>query len=206
MLARMRASVGEARAALAQTLQDWRSQAATELAAAQGEFAARRRAMPALAERLERTIVRAPLSGRINRVLVTTVGGTVPPGGPLVEIVPSEESLLVEARIRPQDIASVRLNQKAKVNVTAYDPSVYGGLEGQVVAISPDAVQDERSGETFYVVRVRTATNALKDQQGRPLPIGAGMIADVSLLGNKRTILQYVLTPITRLSETALRE
>lgn len=205
-VARMQASVAEARSALSQMLQDWRSQAGTELATAQAEYAARRRAMPALAERVERTVVRAPLTGRVNRVLVTTVGGTVGPGAPLVEIVPSDKSLLVEIRIRPQDIAFVHLNQEAKVNVTAYDSSVYGGLEGRVVNISPDAVLEERTGETFYVVRVRTASNALKDQAGRPLPIGPGMVADVSLLGDKRTILQYILTPITKLSDNALRE
>lgn len=205
-VSRMSGSVAEARAALAQSLQDWRSQAATELASSQAEYAARRRAMPALSERVDRTVVRAPLPGRVNRVLVTTVGGSVAPGGPLVEIVPSEKSLLVEVQIRPQDIASVRMGQKAKVNVTAYDPSVYGGLDGVVTAISPDAVLEERTGETFYTVRVRTVSNALKDQTGRPLPIGPGMVADVSLLGDKRSILKYILTPITKLSDSALRE
>ncbi|HEY0085136.1 MAG TPA: HlyD family efflux transporter periplasmic adaptor subunit, partial [Allosphingosinicella sp.] len=205
-ISRARAAVAEARSSLATQMQDWRAQAANELSAAQAELAARRKTIPALAERMERTVVRAPLPGRVNRVLVTTVGGTVAPGAPLVEIVPSEESLLVEVRVRPQDIAFVRMGQKAKVSITAYDPSVYGSLNGEVIAISPDAVLEERTGETFYTVRVRTASNALKDRLGTALPIGPGMVADVSLLGDKRTILQYLLTPITRLSETAFRE
>jgi len=204
--ARARASVAEARAALVQTQQEWRARAANDLAAAQAELAARGRTLPALADRVSRTVVRAPLAGRVNRVLVTTRGGSVSPGMPLVEIVPSDESLLVEAQVTPQDIAFVRMDQEAQVAITAYDRSIYGTLDGRVVSISPDAVVDERTGESHYVVRVRTARNALQDQNGARLPIGPGMIAEVSLLGDKRTILQYLLTPITRLSETALRE
>ena len=205
-ISRARASVSEAVASISQLQQEWRATAANELASAQAELAARRRALPALADRVERTTVRAPLPGRVNRVLVTTRGGVIRAGEPLVEIVPSEESLLVEARISPQDIAFVRLNQDARVSITAYDRSVYGALEGRVVGISPDAVTEERTGETFYVVRVRTSENALEDPNGRPMPIGPGMIAEVDLLGDTRTILQYILSPITKLSETALRE
>lgn len=205
-ISRARAAVAEAQASAAQTRQDWRARAATELAAAQAEREARRRTLPALAQQVERTVLRAPLAGRVNRVLVTTRGGTVQPGQPLVEIVPSEESLLVEARVRPQDIAFVRLDQDARVAITAYDRSVYGTLDGRVVAISPDAVAEERTGETYYVVRVRTSTNALRDRAGRSLPIGPGMVAEVDMLGDSRTVLQYILTPITRLGETAFRE
>ena len=205
-IARARASVAEARSALAQIRQEWRAQAANELATAQAELAARRRALPALAERVDRTVVRAPLAGRINRVLVTTRGGTARPGEPLVEIVPSDERLLVEARVRPDDIAFVSLDQEARVAITAYDRAVYGALDGRVVAISPDAVTEERTGETFYLVRVRTDENALKDQAGRRLPIGPGMVAEVNILGDTRTVLQYILSPITKLSESAFRE
>jgi len=205
-IARARSGVAEAHAALAQLQQEWRAQTANELATAQAELAARRRALPALADRMERTVLRAPLSGRINRVLVTTRGGSVRAGEPVVEIVPSDESLLVEARISPNDIAFVRIGQNARVAITAYDRAVYGVLEGSVVNISPDAVLEERTGETFYVVRVRTRENVLRDPRGQPMSIGVGMVAEVDLLGEKRTILQYILTPITRLSETALRE
>ena len=116
------------------------------------------------------------------------------------------ESLLVEARIRPDDIAFVSLGQEAKVAITAYDRSVYGALDGRVVAISPDAIANEETGETYYLIRVRTASNALRDPRGRPLPIGPGMVAEVDVIGDTRTVLQYILSPITRLSETALRE
>lgn len=204
-VARAQSSVAEARATLNQQRQDWRSRTAQELAQAQAEMVAMRRALPALSERVERTVVRAPLAGRVNRVLATTVGGAVSPGAPLVEIVPSEESLLVEARVRPQDIAWVRSGQDARISITAYDSAVYGSLSGKVVSISPDATLDERTGDTFYTVRVAT-TDRLQDKGGQPLAIGPGMIADVSLLGDKRSVLSYILSPFTRLRETALRE
>jgi adhesin transport system membrane fusion protein len=108
--------------------------------------------------------------------------------------------------IRPQDIGSVRMNQAARVNISAYDPSVYGHLDGRVVSISPDALANERTGETFYIVRVRTTSNALRGNRGELLQIGPGMQADVNLLGDKRSILNYLLTPITRIRETAFRE
>lgn len=205
-IARTQSAVAEARARVAQQRQDWRSQAADELARVQADMASRRSSLPALANRLARTAVRAPLPGRINRVLVTTVGAAVAPGAPLVEIVPSEESLLIEARVDPKDIAFVRIGQRARVDITAYDPAVYGGLEGKVTAISPDAVVEERTGTSYYVVQIRTAKNALHDRAGRPLPIGPGMVATAALIGDKRTVLQYLLTPITRLGETAFRE
>ena len=205
-ISRSHSAVAEAQSALARQRQDWRSLAAGELASAQAEYSARRSAMPALEEAVERTVVRAPLPGRINRVLVTTVGGVAPPGAPLVELVPSEETLLVEVMILPKDIAFVRMNQKARVNITAYDSGIYGSLEGVVVAIAPDAVLNQQTGQSYYTVQVRTSSNALKDRDGRALPIGTGMIADVSLRGDKRSVLSYLLSPITRLGERAFRE
>lgn len=205
-IARAQAGVAEAQASLAQLGQDWRARAATDLSAAQAERESRGRSLPALAERVERTVLRAPLAGRVNRVLVSTRGGSVQPSQPLVEIVPTEESLLVEAQVRPEDIAFVRLGQNARIAITAYDRAIYGALDGRVVAISPDAVVDERTGLSHYLVRVRTAANALRDRGGHPLPIGVGMVAEVDLLGDTRTVLQYMLSPITRLSERAFRE
>jgi adhesin transport system membrane fusion protein len=205
-LARAESGVAEARATLAQVRQDWRSRAAQELAAAQAELAAKRQALPALEDRVDRTTIRAPLAGRINRVLTNTVGGTVRPGDPLVEIVPDDRGLTIEARVRPADIAFVRQGQRTLVKITAYDYSLYGGLEGSVIGISPDAILDERTDETFYTVRIRTQANVVVDRNGQALPIGPGMVADVSLVGDKRSIMSYLLTPFTRLSENAFRE
>ncbi len=203
-MARAQAGIAEARSVLAQQQQDWRSQAANELAAARAEFSARQRTLPALASRVERTDVRSPLAGRVNRVLVTTVGGSVGPGAPLVEIAPDRDTLLVEAMILPKDIGTVSIGQRAKVDISAYEPAVYGSLTGHVVAISPDALANERTGQTYYIVQVRTDSD--RTGSGRKLAIGTGMTADVSLLGDKRTVLSYLLTPITRLSENAFRE
>ena len=205
-LGRAQAQVAEAVANLASIRQDWREQAAGELAVAQAEFEARSSTLPALQERMQRTILRAPIAGKVSRVLVTTRGSAVNPGEPLVEMVAQEDSLLVEARVSPQDIGNVRIGQKAKVGITAYDQAVFGTLQGTVTTISADSIQDPQSGEIYYLVRVMTQQNALEGPGGQDLAIGPGMVADISLLGDKRTVLQYILTPITRLSETAFRE
>lgn len=205
-IARAQSSVAEAQAALTQSRQDWRATAATELATAQAEAAGRRQALPALENRLDRTVVRAPLTGRVNRVLINTVGGTARPAEPLVEIVPSDSGLTIEAAVRPRDIAFVRQGQRSLVKITAYDYSIYGGMEGRVIGISPDATIDERTGEAHYTVRIRTTSDKLKSLSGGQYPITPGMVADVNLIGDKRSILSYLLTPFTRLSEDAFRE
>lgn len=205
-VARAQAGVAEANAALAQQTQDWRSRSAGELAAAQAELSARRASLPALRERADRAIVSAPVDGRINRVIASSIGGTVAPGSPIVELVPTGGGLIVEAMVSPKDIASVKVGQRAKVDVSAYDNAVFGSLEGKVIAVSPDAIVNERTGESHFLVRVQTAGNSLKGPSGRALPIGAGMTANVSLLGNRRSVLSYILTPITRLQEDAFRE
>lgn len=204
-VARSLATVSEARASLAQARQQWRSQAADELARVQAQQSALRRSLPALADRVRRTVVRAPLAGRVNRVMTATVGGTIRPGEPIAEIVPSERGLIVETMIRPSDIGQVRIGQTAEVGISAYPSVVYGTLDGNVVTISPDTTTDERTGETFYVARIMTEGELL-DRNGNAVLIGPGMTADVSLLGEKQSILSYILTPITRLSRSALRE
>jgi len=202
---RAQSAVAEARAGGGQARSDWLSRAGMELATAQAELAAREKATPALSDKVDRTTIRAPMTGRVNRVLVTTIGGSVSAGMPVVEIVPTEDALYVEAMVRPQDIANVRLGQPAKVEITAYRSSVFGTLDGEITTISPDAVVNEKTGESYYTVEVR-ATTQLKGPDGNKLPIGPGMIANVSLLGDRRSILSYLFTPITRLSENAFRE
>ena len=204
-ISRMQAQVAEAQSALTQSRQDWRSRAAAELADAQSKLSALRSSLPALRDRVDRSLVAAPVAGKVNRVLVSTVGGSVGPGQPLVELVPTGESLMIEGRLNPKDIGFVAIGQRARISITAYDPGVYGMLDGKVVSISPDATVDEESGLSFYTIQVRS-NGALKNANGKPLPLGPGMMADVSLLGDKRSILSYILTPFTRLSERALRE
>ncbi len=205
-LARAQAGVAEAISARTQQIQDWRARGGNELETAQAELSTRRSAIPALTDKVRRTLVTAPVGGKINRVLVATKGGSVVPGSPLVEIVPSNDSLIVEAQMNPKDIASVRIGQRAKVSITAYDSSIYGSLSGAVIAISPDAIINERTGESHYLVRVKTDRNALKGKLDENRPIGPGMLADVSLLGDKQSVLSYILSPFTKLKETAFRE
>jgi membrane fusion protein, adhesin transport system len=203
-VARAQSSVAEARASSAQQFSDWKSRAGMELSQAQAELMMQRQSLPALSDRVDRTAIRAPMTGKVNRVLVTTVGGTVTAGMPIAEIVPSDDSLYVEVMVRPSDIGNVALGQKARVEITAYNSAVFGTLDGVVTSISPDAVQNDE-GESFYMVEVQTA-DTLKSPNGKPLRIGSGMMANVSLRGEQRSILSYLFTPITRLSENAFRE
>ena len=205
-IARAGAGVAEARAGLVQARETWRAQAGAELATAQADGAARNSTVRALADRVRRSTVVSPVDGRVNRVLVATVGGSIGAGQPIAEVVPTADVLTVEARVDPRDIASVRIGQPARINISAYDAAVYGAMEGKVAVISPDATSDERTGESFYIVRVEGDQARFRDTSGRRLPIGPGMTADVSLIGDKRSVMAYILTPFTRLSERALRE
>ena len=158
----------------------------------------------ALMDRLQRTAVRSPVHGTINQIKVNTVGGTIQPGMDLVEIVPLEDTLLVEARIKPADIAFLRPNQHAMVKFTAYDFTIYGGLEANLEHISADSITDKQ-GNDFYLVRLRTKQNHL-GIKGKPLPIIPGMVASVDILTGKKSILSYLLKPVLRAKHTAMRE
>ncbi|PTS72429.1 HlyD family type I secretion periplasmic adaptor subunit [Sphingomonas sp. HMWF008] len=205
-IGRARQQVAEARAMLGSVRQNWRAAAATELASAQADLGARSSLLPTLERKVERTVVRAPLAGRVNRMLVTTAGSAIQPGQPLAEIVPSQDSLLIEALFRPQDISSIAIGQRVAVSLTAYDRSIYGTIPGSVVSISPDTIEREKGGETAYLVRVRTNRTALRDASGTVRPIGVGMVAEVDVLGDKRTVLQYILSPITEVSDRAFQD
>lgn len=158
----------------------------------------------ALEDRLRRTNVRSPVTGTINRLLVNTVGGVIQPGMDLVEIVPLEDTLVVETKIKPADIAFLRPNQEAKVKFTAYDFTIYGGLNAKLEHISADSITDEK-GNSFYLVRLRTDKNYLGPESD-PLPIIPGMVASVDILTGKKTILAYLLKPVLRAKYMALRE
>jgi adhesin transport system membrane fusion protein len=205
-IGRAKAEVAEARSNLDRVLRDWRAQVASELAAAQSELASRAATLPALQKRAERTTLRSPVDGSVNRVLVNTPGSAVSSGQPLVEVAPSEGALVIEARIRPQDIASVRVGQRASISVTAFDQSIYGKLQGSVVSVSGDAVQDENTDRRYFIVRLETVRKTSEDQDEEPFEIASGMEAEVFLLGQKRTVLQYILSPLLRFRDSALRD
>ena len=203
---RAEAARAEAQSAIRNVEQRFRAQAAETLATTRAEIAAQSQTLPALADRMARTEVRAPVAGLVNRILVSTIGGTIRPGEPLVEIVPAGDALVVEAIVKPQDIAFLRLGQKANIKISAYDYSVYGSLPGVVERITPDATVDERTGESHFTIRVRTNATGLTGADGAKLPIGAGMTAEVDVLGRERSVLNYLLTPVTRLRDSAFRE
>jgi len=158
----------------------------------------------ALQDRLTRTSVVSPVYGKINQVLVHTVGGVIQPGMDLVEIVPLEDTLLVEARIKPSDIAFLRPKQPAKVKISAYDFTIYGSLDAELEHISADSILDE-FGDSYYLVRVRTKKNHL-GLETNPLPIIPGMVATVDIKTGNKTVLSYLLKPFTRAKSQALRE
>ena len=135
---------------------------------------------------------------------IQTVGGVVQPGMDLVEVVPMEDNLLIEARVLPKDIAFLRPGLPAIVKVTAYDFAIYGGLKGTLEHISADTIQDEK-GNAFYLVRVRTEKSYLGDIS-KPLPIIPGMMASVDIITGKKSVLEYLLKPIIRAKQSALRE
>jgi adhesin transport system membrane fusion protein len=203
---RATSAVAEAQAQWRNVGDHFRAQAVEQLTATRAELAGQGQTLPALADRVTRTQVRAPVAGTVNRVLVTTLGGTVRPGEPLVEIVPLGDELVVEAQVRPADIAFVRIGQKVVVKLTAYDYSIYGGLDGVVERISPDAIVNEKTGDSHFSIRVTTKGKNLTAPDGAVLPIGVGMIAEVDLLGHKRSVLSYLLTPISKLRDNAFRE
>ncbi len=205
-VARAGAAVAEARAALRGTTGKYHSQSVDQLAQARAEFAGQSAGLPSLQRRVDRADIRTPVAGIVQRVLVSTIGGTAAPGAPLVEVVPDGDALVVEADVRPADIAFVHIGQSAKVKLTAYDASVYGGLDGRVERISPDTVIDLRGGESHYQVRVVTTQSRLRAPDGAMLPIGAGMVAQVDLVGRQRSVLSYLLGPVTKLRENAFRE
>ncbi|PXF29785.1 hypothetical protein WH50_18765 [Pokkaliibacter plantistimulans] len=159
----------------------------------------------ALKDQVTRTTVRAPVDGIVQRILVNTVGGVVQPGMDIIEVVPTKDTLLIEAKIKPRDIAYLHPDQKAMVRFTAYDFSTYGGLEAELVNISPDTVLDDVDHEYYYIVRLRTLKSHLGDANS-PLPIIPGMTATVDIMTGKKSVLDYLLKPVYRAKETALRE
>lgn len=155
----------------------------------------------ALADKVKHAAVRSPVKGTVKRLMVNTVGGVVQPGRDLVEVVPLDDALILEARVAPKDIAFLRPGQPAMVKFTAYDFSTYGGLDARLEHIGADSITDER-GNTYFLVRVRTNKSSL----GANLPIIPGMVAEVDIVTGKKSILAYLLKPVLRAKQAALTE
>lgn len=157
------------------------------------------------ADRMTRTTVRSPVHGIIKKLYVVTIGGIIQPGMNIMDIVPIEDNLLIEAQVRPTDIAFLHPGQEATVKITAYDFSVYGGIRGKLEHISADTIIDEKRGESYFLIRVRTDTNFVQSGD-KQLPIIPGMTADVEILTGRKSILNYLLKPLLKAKDKALRE
>lgn len=156
-------------------------------------------------DRVQRTDLRSPVDGIVNRLDITTIGAYVQPGTVVAEVVPTSDVLLVEARISPKDVAFIRAGQPALVKITAFDFSIYGGLHGEVTNVTADSMFDEKSGETYYLVQVKTAKSEIV-RDGKSHAIIPGMVASVDIMTGKKTILQYLLKPINKARTDAMRE
>jgi membrane fusion protein, adhesin transport system len=200
-ISRVQAAIGEAQRKIQETELAFRNEARKELSEVTGRLNALNEGAVALADKVDKSQVKSPVRGRVQRLLANTVGGVVQPGKDIVEIVPLDDTLVLEAKVQPKDIAFIRPGQKATVKFTAYDFSIYGGLEAKVENISPDTVVDEK-GNAYYLVRVRT----LQANFSEKLPIIPGMTAEVDVLTGNKTVLSYLLKPVLKAKAYALSE
>ncbi len=182
-----------------------RAGALEDLARAEAELAEVLTRLPALENRLTRAVLTAPVRGVVNRLNLNTIGGLARAGDPLLEIVPIGDDLLIEAYLKPADIAFLRPGQAARVSITAYDPSRYGALDGEILRIGADAVTRPDRDERAFVVEIATA-GVLRDADGQPVEILPGMVAGVDILAGRRTVLAYLMAPVVRTRDRALRE
>ena len=205
------ATIPKAKAAADEARQRIASRRAEQIAAVTEEINKRRQELNSLREslsagrdRVTRTELRAPVRSTVKQIYISTVGGVVKPGEPIMDLVPLDDTLVVEAKVKPQDVAFLRPGQEVMVKVSAYDFSIYGGLEGKLESISADTIEDKR-GEHFYLVKVRTQKNAIV-HHNESLPIIPGMVVTADILIGKKTVLDYLLKPILKAKQNALRE
>ncbi len=201
---RAKAAVAEVERRQGEARARFRADARERLARAGTELAITEESIKAAQDKVVRTALKAPVRGVVNKLNVNTIGAVVQPGQDLIEIVPLDDTLLIEANIRPQDVAFIRPEQEASIKLTAYDYLVYGALKGHVERISADTIADER-GETFYRVIVRTDRSHIR-QEAKELPIIPGMVATVDILTGEKTVFDYLIKPIRRVRNEALRE
>lgn len=200
-IARVQAAIGEAQRKIQETELTFRNDARKDMADVMGKLNALNQGAVALADKVDKSQVKSPVRGRVQRLLTNTVGGVVQPGKDIVEVVPLDDQLILEAKVQPRDIAFIHPGQDATVKFTAYDFSIYGGLVAKVENISPDTVVDEK-GNAFYLVRVRTTQASFSEK----LPVIPGMTAEVDILTGRKTVMSYLLKPVLKAKAYALRE
>ena len=210
-LLRMRRDSADLATQISERRNRYKADANNELLQAESELAQSKENVAMRADPVERSQIRAPMRGIVKGIKVTTIGGVVNAGEDIMQIVPVDDKLLVEAYIRPQDIAFIRAGQPALVKVSAYDYSIYGGLEGKVTLVGADTVSNSMQNrandlkldpnQVYYRVLVQTENNSLKDKNGKPMPIIPGMVATVDIKTGEKTIFQYLIKPITRMKQ-----
>jgi membrane fusion protein, adhesin transport system len=210
-LLRMKRQANDFRIQMAERTNKYRTDANNELLRMESDLAQSRENLAGKEDTMKRTLIKAPVRGTIKNIKVTTIGGVIQPGVGIMEIVPLGDQLLVETKIRPQDVAFLHPGLPATVKITAYDYAVYGGLTGTVEQISPDTLRDERGqqttgagDDTYYKVLVRTTSSTLKSG-GKELPIIPGMTTSVEVRSGQKTVLDYLLKPVMKARE-AFRE
>lgn len=205
-LLRMRRQVNELELQIQERFNKYRAEAANELIKVESELSQTTEIVGARKDQVKRTTINAPLRGTVKNIRMNTIGGVVQPAQDIMEIVPLDERLLVEAKIRPTDVAFLHPGLPATVKISAYDYSIYGGLEGVIEIISPDTLREERKSEdeNYYRVLVRTKNSTLSNN-GKELPIIPGMTASVEIRTGEKTVLDYLLKPVLKARE-ALRE
>ncbi|MGE0859520.1 MAG: HlyD family type I secretion periplasmic adaptor subunit [Gammaproteobacteria bacterium] len=203
---RLRRGIIELKGQIEDRRNSFRAEARGNQATREAELAGVEAILAARADEVKRSALRAPVRGVVKNIKITTVGGVIGPGQDIMELVPIEDQLLVEARIRPGDVAFLRPGQKATVKITAYDYTVYGSLHGHLEHISADTILDENPPhERYYRVYVRTDTTELEGKRGR-LPIIPGMVASVELMTGEKTVLEYIMKPLLKMRDAALHE
>ena len=203
-LPRAQAAIKEAEERLAVALTVFRSENLQKLADVNNELAILSESERATEDQVARTSLRAPVRGVVNKISINSIGAVVQPGIDIVSIVPIGDTLQVEARVRPKDVAFIRPGHTASIKLTAYDYTIYGALKGEIERISADTIQDS-NGEAFYSVMVSTAARHIT-HNGKELPIIPGMQASVDILTGEKTVLQYLLKPVSKIRSEALRE
>ncbi|WP_455757806.1 HlyD family type I secretion periplasmic adaptor subunit [Sulfurimonas sp.] len=201
---RLTSAINEVKSTLKEAKLTYQSDAKLKLNAAVSELRGYRATSSALKDQVTRTLVRSPMKGIVQRLFVHTVGGVVQPGANILEIVPTDSTLLVEVKIKPSDIAFIYFGQKAVVKFSAYDFAIYGGLKGEVVLISADTIKDEKEN-VFYTVRIKTNKNYL-ERNGNKLKIIPGMTVNVDIITGRKSVLDYILKPILKTKQYTFTE
>jgi adhesin transport system membrane fusion protein len=200
-IGRIESAIGEAKRKVSEVQQTFQSKVRTELNDITARLNSVSEVSVSLKDKVNQSTLKSPVNGKVSRLFYNTVGGVIQPGKEVLEVVPTDDALILETKIQIKDIAFISLLQPAVVKLTAYDYSIYGALDGVVENIAPDSVVDEK-GNAYYVVRVRT----LKSSLGKGLPIIPGMVAQVDIMTGKKTILSYLLKPVLKAKSYAFSE